>query len=209
MGKYLLALGGGVVIIIAISVFPHIRLVGAQTQHSTAMFDSSGKMKLPTGYRKWIFVGAPLTPKALNNGKATFPEYHHVYIEQKNVDEYLKTGSFPEGTVIVKELTLVLNPTFPDGSRTAPSGRGYFNGELNGIDVAVKDSKRFSKSNGWGYFTFGHHPLPYAQTAAESPVSECAGCHITNVAKTDMTYIQFYPLLRDKDKIKKITGEFY
>jgi len=25
-----------------------------------------------------------------------------------------------------------------------------------------------------------------------------AGCHIANVAKTDMTYIQFYPLLRDK-----------
>ena len=39
---------------------------------------------------------------------------HHVYIEQKNVDAYLKTGDFP--TVIVKELTRVLNPTFPDGS---------------------------------------------------------------------------------------------
>ena len=194
--------------------------VHAQTQESTAVFDSSGKLKLPTGYRKWVFVGAPLTPEGLNDGKfncdepggctkSNFPEYHHVYVEQKNVDAYLKTGDFPEGTVIVKELTRVLNPTFPDGSRTEPSGRGYFNGELNGIDVAVKDRKRFSKSNGWGYFTFGHHPLPYAQTAAESPIGECAGCHIANVAKTDMTYIQFYPLLRDKDKIKKITGEYY
>src|SRR3954465_8525713 len=73
---------------------------------STAVFDADGKMKLPTGYRAWVFVGAPLTPQALNDNKARFPEYHHVYVERKNVDAYLKTGDFPEGTVIVKELTL-------------------------------------------------------------------------------------------------------
>ena len=172
--------------------------VAAETQKSTAVFDSDGKMKLPTGYRAWVFVGAPLTPNALNNGKANFPEYHHVYVEKKNVDAYLKTGSFPEGTVIVKELTRVLDPTFPDGSRKEPSGRGYFNGEYNGIDMTVKDSKRFAATNGWGFFTFGHHPLPYDESTAEQPVTVCAGCHIANVAKTDMTWIQFYPQLRDK-----------
>jgi len=173
-------------------------VVAAQSEQSSAMFDPDGKLELPAGFRKWVFVGAPLTPNALNNGKANFPEYHHVYIEQKNVDAYLKTGEFPEGTVIVKELTRVLNPTFPDGSRTEPSGRGYFNGQYNGIDLTVKDSKRFAKTNGWGFFTFGHHPMPYEKAAAEKPVSECAGCHIANVAATDMTWIQFYPLLRDK-----------
>jgi len=99
-----------------------------------------------------VFVGAPLTPNGLNDGKAGFPEYHHVYVEQKNVDAYLKTGEFPEGTVIVKELTRVLDPTFPDGSRKEPSGRGYFNSEYNGIDLTIKDSKRFAKTNGWGFF---------------------------------------------------------
>jgi len=165
---------------------------------STAVFDADGKMKLPTGYRAWVFLGAPLTPQALNDNKARFPEFHHVYVEKKNVDTYLKTGDFPEGTVIVKELTLVLDPKYPDGSREEPSGRGYFNGAFNGIDVAVKDSKRFANTNGWGYFTFGHHPLPYEESAKEAPITECAGCHLANVAKTDMTYIQFYPLLRDK-----------
>jgi hypothetical protein len=168
------------------------------SQGSAAMFEADGKLKLPTGYRKWVFVGAPLTPNGLNNGKAGFPEFHHVYIEQKNVDAYLKTGAFPEGTVIVKELTRLLKPEFPDGSRTEPSGRGYFNAEFNGIDVTVKDRKRFAATNGWGFFTFGHHPLPYAQTAAESSATECASCHMSFVAKTDMTWIQFYPLLRDK-----------
>jgi hypothetical protein len=173
-------------------------VVAAQTEQSSAVFDPDGKVELPTGFRAWVFVGAPLTPNGLNNGKANFPEYHHVYIEKKNVDAYLKTGEFPEGTVIIKELTRVLDPTFPDGSTKEPSGRGYFNGAYNGIDMTVKDSKRFAKTNNWGFFTFGHHSMPYDKTAAEKPVSECAGCHIANVAATDMTWIQFYPLLRDK-----------
>src|SRR4051812_29485187 len=40
--------------------------------------------------------------------------------------------------------------------------------------------------------------MPYAASVAEAPVSECAGCHMANVANTDMTWVQFYPLLRDK-----------
>jgi hypothetical protein len=182
----------------------------AQAQESSVVFNADGAVQVPTGFRKWVFVGAPLTPEGLNDGKyncnadgmnctkSNFPEYHHVYIEQKNVDAYLKTGDFPEGTVIVKELTRVLDPTFSDSSRKEPSGRGYFNGAYNGIDMSIKDSKRFAKTNGWGFFTFGHHPMPYEKTAAEKPVAECAGCHIANAAATDMTYIKFYPLLRDK-----------
>ena len=185
--------------VVAVSSLPrNTSSVAADAQHSTAVFDSDDKLKLPTGYRQWVFVGAPLTPNGLNNGKAGFPEYHHVYVEEKNLDVYLKTGSFPEGTVIVKELTRVLNPTFPDGSRTEPSGRGYFNGEFNGMDVTVKDSKRFANTNGWGFFNFGHHPLPYAESAKEASAAECASCHAAFVAKTDMTWVQFYPILRGR-----------
>jgi hypothetical protein len=178
----------------------NMRAVAAQNQKSTAVFDSEGKLKLPNPetFRRWVFVGAPLTPNGLNNGAAAFPEYHHVFIEAENVDAYLKTGSFPEGTMIVKELTRVLDPEFPDGSRKEPSGRGFFNGQYNGIDVTVKDSRRFAKTNGWGFFTFGHHPLPYDGWAEEAPVKTCAGCHQTYVSSTDMTWVQFYPLLRDK-----------
>jgi len=213
--QYLAATLFGIVLVGLVGASSYLlmaRTVAAQPQkqsQSPLVWNADGTVQLPTGFRKWVFVGAPLTPEALNNGKyncdqpggctkSNFPEYHHVYIEQKNVDAYLKRGEFPEGTVIVKELTRVLDPTFPDGSRTEPSGRGYFNGAYNGIDMEVKDSKKYAKTNGWGYYTFGHHPLPYNKTSAERPVSECAGCHIANVAKTDMTWIQFYPLLRDK-----------
>jgi len=211
MQKYLLAIIVGAGLLGASLFLVSAKPVAvAQAQQSTVVFNADGTVQVPTGFRKWVFVGAPLTPEGLNDGKyncnaggtnctkSNFPEYHHVYIEQKNVDAYLKTGEFPEGTVIVKELTRVLNPTFPDSSRKEPSGRGYFNGAYNGIDMSIKDSKRFAKTNNWGFFTFGHHPMPYEKTSAERPVSECAGCHIANVAATDMTWIQFYPLLRDK-----------
>jgi len=180
--------------------------VSAQTSTPTAVFDSQGRLKLPTDYRKWVFVGAPLTPNALNGGNANFPEYHHVYIQEKNVDAFLKNGSFPEGTVIIKELTRVLNPTFPDGSTTEPSGRGYFDGEFNGIDATVKDSKRFASTNGWGFFTFGHHPEPYTAYAAEAPATQCAFCHQAYVAKTDMTWIQFYPMLLKREAEPKVSS---
>jgi hypothetical protein len=195
--KKYLAVTSTVAVLLGVAVVLfHTNPVSAQTQSPSVAYTSDGKLKLPTGYRKWVFVGAPLTPNALNGGKANFPEFHHVYVEERNLDAYLMTGTFPEGTIFIKELTRVLSPTFPDGSRTEPSGRGFFNGEFNGIDATVKDSKRYSKTNGWGFFTFGHHPLPYEQTAAESSINECAGCHIANVAKTDMTWIQFYPMLR-------------
>jgi hypothetical protein len=198
MTRYLLATFAGLMSIAVAVALVETRAIAVQNPGSTAVFDSNGKLKLPTGYRRWVFVGAPLTPNALNNGKSAFPEFHHVYVEARNVDAYLKTGSFPEGTVFVKELVRLLDPTFPDGSRTEPSGRGYFAGAYNGMDVTVKDSKRFAKTNGWGFFTFGHHPLPYAELAAESPADDCAGCHMTHVAKTDMTWVQFYPMLRGK-----------
>ena len=197
MNKYLLYAVSSLALVGSSIVLVRSQPVSAQVQHSSAVFTANGKLELPKGYRRWVFVGAPTTPNGLNGGQASFPEFHHVYVEARNLDAYLKTGVFPEGTVFVKELTRVLNPTFPDGSRTEPSGRGFFNGEFNGIDATVKDSKRFAKTNGWGFFTFGHHPLPYDKVAAESSVTQCAGCHIANVAKTDMTWVQFYPMLRE------------
>src|SRR6516162_2407116 len=123
-------------------------------------YTPAGELKLPENsmWRSWIFVGTPLTPNALNGGQANFPEYHYVYIEPGSYDIYRKTGIFPDGTFFFKELLLTKGPSEnPDGSRTEPSGRGYFPGVFNGADATVKDSKRFADTGGWGYFNFNHH----------------------------------------------------
>ena len=52
-------------------------VVAAKPEQSSAVFGSDGKMKLPDPhtFRRWVFVGAPLTPNALNNGSANCLRY--------------------------------------------------------------------------------------------------------------------------------------
>jgi hypothetical protein len=156
-------------------------------------YTASGDLILPKNFHEWVYVGSPLTPNALNGGKANFPEYHNVYIEPGSYEIFKKTNEFPEGTILFKELQLTLPAQNDDGSRTEPSGRGYFPGPFNGADVTVKDSKRFADTNGWGYFNFNHHE-PKAPTAKLKPKEECGYCHIAS-AKKDEVWTQFYPLL--------------
>jgi hypothetical protein len=151
-------------------------------------FSADGKLKQPVGYRKWIYVGTPLTPNDLNGGTASFPEFHAVYVDPESFAEYEKTGKFRDGTVFVKELSSV-------GSKEAASGKGYFMGEFTGLEAAVKDSKRFKDEPGsWAYFSFGHK-YPLKAEAAKNPASACNKCHEDN-PKTDWTFTQYYPVLR-------------
>ncbi len=159
-----------------------------------AQVDAANETTIPEGFREWVFLGAPLTPNGLNGGAAGFPEFHHVYIEPGAYAEYKRTGVFPEGTTIVKELVLLHEGEYEDGSRDEASGRGFFADRVAGIDMMVKDSQRFAATNGWGFFNFGHHEPPYAAKAAAAPAEACAGCHTANATK-DMVFTKFYPIL--------------
>ncbi|MDJ0929120.1 MAG: cytochrome P460 family protein [Gammaproteobacteria bacterium] len=154
-------------------------------------FTASGELLFPEGFRRWVFIGSPLTPHGLNNNAAGFPEFHNVYVEPAALDYYMRTGVWPEGAMMVKELQLSQEGTFPDGSRVEQSGRGYFPGTPNGLDVSVKDSKRFTETRGWGFFNFGHKAPPYPAKAARAGLEECAACHIAS-AHEDMVFTGFY-----------------
>ena len=156
-------------------------------------YTASGDLILPKDFHEWVYVGSPLTPNALNGGMAGFPEFHNVYIEPGSYEIYKRTNAFPEGTILFKELQLTLPAQNADGSRSEPSGRGYFPGPFNGADVTVKDSKRYADTGGWGYYNFNHHE-PKAPTAKARSRQECAYCHIAS-AKKDDVWTQFYPLL--------------
>jgi hypothetical protein len=156
-------------------------------------YTASGDLILPENFSEWVYVGSPLTPNALNGGKANFPEFHNVYIEPCSYEVYKKTNVFPEGTVFFKELQLTLPAENPDGSRGEASGRGFFPGPLNGADVTVKDTKRYADTGGWGYYNFNHHE-PKAPTAKLKAKTECAFCHQA-MAKKDEVWVQFYPRL--------------
>ena len=153
-----------------------------------ATFNQTGELVRPTGYRKWIYVGTPLTPHDMNDGKAAFPEFHSVYINPKAYDHYEKTGEFPDGTVLIKELVSV-------GTKQATSGSGYFMGEFTGLEVLMKDKRRFQDEPGnWGFFSFGHE-YPLHSTAKIQPTSNCNDCH-GGAADDDYVFTQYYPVLR-------------
>jgi hypothetical protein len=102
-------------------------------EKSPIEFTADGKLKQPEGYRKWVYVGTPLTPNELNGGEAPFPDFHAVYIDPESYAEYAKTGKFRDGTVMVKELVAV-------GAKEASSGKGYFMGDFIGLETSIKDS---------------------------------------------------------------------
>lgn len=173
----------------------HIQLASAEMEPTAgARISDTNETSIPEGFRKWVFIGAPLTPNGLNDGAAGFPEFHHVYIEPGAFAEYERTGEFPEGTTIVKELVLLQEGHHPDGSRNEASGRGFYADHFAGVDMMVKDTVRFADTGGWGFFNFGHHAPPYAETAAALPEEACAGCH-TAAATYDMVFTTFYPIL--------------
>jgi hypothetical protein len=153
---------------------------------SYAQFNKDGDLLTPRNYREWVFVGAPVTPKDMNDGNPAFPEFHNVYIDPTSYAHYKKTGKFRDGTIIVKELVSV-------GTKESSSGNGYFQGEFLGIAATVKDSKRFADShNNWAYFGFESYE---SKTGAKQPEESCNACH-KDTAAEDNVFTQHYPVLR-------------
>lgn len=173
----------------------------AEAAAAKAKFTTEGAVKMPKNWRKWIYVGTPLTPNALNGGAAPFPEFHNVYVEPKAFKHFERTGEWPEGTQIAKELVSVRkNDNDADtGASSEVSGVGYMMGEFIGLELTVKDNKRFKdQPGGWAYFSFGHQPQPYNATAEAFPSEACNACHEANAAD-DWVFTQFYPVIRAVD----------
>lgn len=154
---------------------------------SRTTFNEAGELIRPEGYREWVYVGTPLTPNELNPPEAPFPEFHAVYIHPDDFAHWRKTGTFRDGTILVKELVSV-------GSKEAVSGKGYFMGEFVGLEATVKDAERFADEPGnWAYFSFGH-AYPLADATAALPAEACNACHDASAAD-DWVFTQYYPVL--------------
>ncbi|MGI9248616.1 MAG: cytochrome P460 family protein, partial [Woeseiaceae bacterium] len=95
-------------------ILPIIAASAAAEEYFTI---KDGQLERPTGYREWVYVGTPVTPNDMNDGKAAFPEHHNVYIDPESWAHWKQTGEFREGTILMKELVSV-------GSKAAVSGNG-------------------------------------------------------------------------------------
>ena len=109
--------------------------------------------------------------------------FDSVFVDPAAYAAFLKTGHWPEGTMLVLEVRR-------STSKGSINQHGAFqSGDPVGVEVHVHDSKRFK--GGWGFFgglTSGKPStmIPYA--------AACYACHQQHAA-ADTTFVQFYPTL--------------
>ena len=110
---------------------------------------------------------------------------------------FRKTGKFPDGATLVKELRASKSSNYTTGSNVNHSTSG-----LKQWFVMIKDSNnRFANNplwgDGWGWALF--KPDNPANNVAADYKKDCLGCHIPAKAK-DWIYTEAYPILTEQNQ---------
>lgn len=149
--------------------------------------DDTGAIRMPdVDFRaEWTMLGTYSIA-----GEEGAEGLHVVYTQPGVAQAYRETGSFPDGTVLIKEL---LGTTTED----LTTGTVSYAADTSGWFVMVKTATPRFKDNplwgdGWGWAYFD------AEDPTTTPTTdykaECQGCHIP-ARKTDWVYVRGYPVL--------------
>ena len=176
----------GIFIIAALLVFPS---GPAKPDTFSPIVDEKGDISLPKGYRsQWIHLGSwAVQEKAMGLG------FHDVYTQPWSVEAYKKTGTFPDGAVLVKEVR--------HGNAAAmTTGHVSWAGKISIWFVIIKDTKgRFPNhpnwGDGWGWALF--EAKDPSTNVSKNFRTDCIPCHIP-AQQTDWVYIQGYPTLKEQ-----------
>ena len=112
----------------------------------------------PTGYRGWTHVKS----KVILPGNPMFEVsagIHHIYANPVALEGY-KTGSFPDGSIIVFDRLEAIN-----------ADNAITEGKRQIIGVMQKDRSRFAGTGGWGFEGF------IAGDPTQTVHDTCFGCH--------------------------------
>jgi Cytochrome P460 len=150
-------------------------------------FLADGRLERPRNYREWTWLSSGLG-MSYSQGQAN-PNFDNVFVTPEAYRAFIKTGRWPDHTMFALEVRA-------SQSKGSINQQGHYQGALAGIEVEVKDERRFPGK--WAFFDF--HDLPEA--AAPIPQSvNCYSCHSRNGA-VDNTFVQFYPTLAEVAKQK-------
>ncbi len=152
--------------------------------------DDKGNISFPKNFRTtMVHLGSWFVPEGDASG------FHDVYTEKKSVEVFRKTGKFPDGATLVKELR-----ASKSGDYTTGNGVHYATENLKQWFVMVKDTKHRFEGNkiwgdGWGWALF--KPDNTAKNIATDYKKDCLGCHAP-VKEKDWIYTEAYPTLGAK-----------
>jgi hypothetical protein len=159
------------------------------------IFENDGSLRLPDGYRRWEHVGTRIKPdgrSVLDGSQITTPQVMDTYVAPAAFESFKKNGIWPDGTQIVKEISLIKTGQNCDKNTFVCStsfGSGIFQASYIGMGMMVKDSKRFPSAPGnWGYFAFRSNGSVYEHTASVRPQQQCSSCHMRLASNTDYVF---------------------
>jgi len=130
----------------------------------------------PEGYRQWTFLHSSMVPAnfdAFGNKPCVKPctaGVFHFYANNKAM-EGLRTGSYPDGSIIAEEMLEWLGGSTGGGRE----------GERRIVGVMVKNGQRYSSTDGWGYGTFDEGSRVDKLDGKAREV--CAQCHVVRKAQ--------------------------
>jgi hypothetical protein len=159
-------------------------------------YESDGRLKLPAHYREWIFLssGIDMSYGAAMSGHSRFD---NVFVEPTAYREFVRTGKWPDGTLLVLEVRGA-------SEHGSINKHGKFqNNDLMGLEVHVKDTKRFQGD--WAFFSFSEGP---GAAKMIPTTAECYSCHQQHAA-VDTTFVQFYPTLLSIATLKRTLSPAY
>ena len=113
----------------------------AVTIHSVAAPEDG--VTYPADYRQWAHVKSTLVGPQ-NPGFATNGGLHHFYANSKGMEGY-RTGTFPDGAVLIDDLVEMKDASTPGVSDEGARRR---------LAVMVRDSRKFGDTGGWGFEVF-------------------------------------------------------
>jgi hypothetical protein len=160
-------------------------------------YTADNQLILPADYREWIFLTSSLD---LNYdvavpGAGRRSLLDNVFVNPDAYRVFVKTGTWPDKTVLVKE-----NRAAASAGSISKSGK--FQTGVASMELHVKDEAQFPGK--WAFFVSDGK----AAGRLMPRTATCYSCHADHGA-VDTTFVQFYPTLLEIAKAKDTLNPAY
>ena len=174
---------------IALWVAPSTPLNVQAAQDNQPVYNAKGELQLPANYREWIYLSTGIDMNYSPNASqaAGHSTFDNVFVNPEAWRSFQSTGTWPDKTMLVLESR---------GANTQGSinhAGHYQSTDRMGLEVHIKDTKRFDAKNfpgGWAFVSFDGG----TDGSLFPPAAACYTCHQQHAA-VDTTFVQFYPTL--------------
>ena len=145
-------------------------------------YTTDGKLARPEGYRKWAYLSSGYG-MSYSQTASDHLMFTNVFVTPSSYDYFVEHGTWPDKTMFVLEI-------FGSASKGSINKHGSYQSEFMGLDVEVKDEKKFADK--WSYFNFNGDEASVSSITPSK--NDCWNCHDQNAA-VEHSFVQFYPEL--------------